>query len=108
MDIKASVIKAERQSRSWTQQHLADVCNLSLRTVQRVERFGSAAPETVMELCSVLEIEQAQLMAEPEPLNVTNGAFVSILTSPVVMMVVALTLMVGLGLGAVLMYLLGQ
>ncbi|MBL4789380.1 MAG: helix-turn-helix transcriptional regulator [Kordiimonadaceae bacterium] len=108
MDIKASVIKAERQSRSWTQQHLADVCNLSLRTVQRVERFGSAAPETVMELCSVLEIEQVQLMADPEPLNVTRGAFISALTSPVIMMLGLLLLMVGLGLGAVLTYLLLQ
>jgi len=108
MDIKASVVKSERQSRSWTQQHLADVCNLSLRTVQRVERFGSAAPETVMELCSVLELEREQLMADPEPLNVTNGVFISILTSPVVMMLIALTLLLGLGLGAVFTYLVLQ
>ncbi len=41
-----------------TQQHLADACAVSLRTIQRVEKEGMASSETVLALCSVLEVER--------------------------------------------------
>ena len=96
MEINASVIKTERLARSWTQQHLADACNLSLRTVQRVERFGSAAPDTVMELCAVLEISQDMLVISSE-----NGASNHAGVSPVVVVAMMVVMLVfGLVLGA--------
>lgn len=50
------VIEARKQ-RNWTQQHLADACSVSLRTIQRVERDGQASNETVQALNAVFEIE---------------------------------------------------
>lgn len=62
MEINAELIKSQRTERNWTQQHLADACGVSLRTIQRVERYGNAANETVMALASVLQIEQSEII----------------------------------------------
>lgn len=61
MRINASLIKQYRSDKSWTQQHLADACGVSLRTVQRVERYGTASNETLMALASVFEVEQVHI-----------------------------------------------
>ena len=62
MDIKAIEVKNLRSARGWTQQHLADACAVSLRTIQRVERYGNTSQETFMSLCSVFEVESTQLI----------------------------------------------
>lgn len=61
MRVNASLIKQCRTERSWTQQHLADACDVSLRTIQRVERYGTASNETLMALAAVLEVEQSEI-----------------------------------------------
>ena len=86
MDINASMIKRERQARSWTQQHLADVCNLSLRTIQRVERFGNTAPDTVMELCAVLEMEQGELLVSDNEEMKSDHKFTPIFVGVLIML----------------------
>ena len=58
MRIDATKIVDLRNDKGWTQQHLADACALSLRTIQRVEKEGMASSETVLALCSVLEVER--------------------------------------------------
>ena len=60
MEIDSSTIKNLRTQRSWTQQHLADACDISLRTVQRIEKIGNASNESVMSLCAVFEIQRDQ------------------------------------------------
>lgn len=67
MEINAELIKSQRTERNWTQQHLADACGVSLRTIQRVERYGNAANETVMALASVLQIEQSEIIKPETP-----------------------------------------
>ncbi|MDA8622346.1 helix-turn-helix domain-containing protein [Psychrosphaera sp.] len=67
MDINAEFIKTKRTSQSWTQQHLADACGVSLRTIQRVERYGNASNETVMALASVFEIQQSEIIVPETP-----------------------------------------
>ena len=67
MDINAELIKTKRTSQSWTQQHLADACGVSLRTIQRVERYGNASSETVMALASVFEIQQSEIIVPENP-----------------------------------------
>lgn len=67
MDINAPTVKQHRSERAWTQQHLADACGVSLRTIQRVERYGTASNETLMSLAAVFEIEQKLLMVEQQP-----------------------------------------
>ena len=62
MDINAVLVKEQRTGNNWTQQHLADVCGLSLRTIQRVERYGHASNETVNALASVFEISTSDIV----------------------------------------------
>lgn len=63
MRIDVATIKSTRTQKGWTQQQLADVAGLSLRTIQRVESQGQGSLETCNALCSVLEIEKHQLLA---------------------------------------------
>jgi transcriptional regulator with XRE-family HTH domain len=67
MDVNAKKIKELRTGKGWTQQHLADACAISLRTVQRVERYGNASQDTVLGLSSVFEIQQTEIIVPEEP-----------------------------------------
>ncbi|MBU2918039.1 helix-turn-helix domain-containing protein [Psychrosphaera sp. F3M07] len=67
MNINAELVKNQRTERNWTQQHLADACGVSLRTIQRVERYGNAANETIMALASVFQIEQSEIIKPDTP-----------------------------------------
>jgi transcriptional regulator with XRE-family HTH domain len=68
MEINAQLIKKLRTEKSWTQQHLADACGLSLRTIQRVERYGNASNETTISLSAVFEVDAKSIMvSEQEP-----------------------------------------
>ncbi|WND02867.1 helix-turn-helix transcriptional regulator [Temperatibacter marinus] len=58
MLINETKIRSLRSDRGWTQQNLADACQVSLRTIQRVERTGSASLDTLKGLCAVFEVEQ--------------------------------------------------
>jgi len=66
--VDSSLIRSERENRGWTQDHLARVAGLSLRTIQRIEKTGSASFESVTALASVLSVAVADLRAnESEP-----------------------------------------
>jgi len=69
MDVNAAYIKEQRTAKNWTQQHLADACGVSLRTVQRVERYGNASNETVSALASVFEIQAADIIVPESPVE---------------------------------------
>jgi len=73
MEVNASKIKALRTSNGWTQQHLADACAISLRTVQRVERYGNASQETLASLSSVFEVSQTELIVAEQPVELVKG-----------------------------------
>ena len=62
MEISSEKVRQARLQRGWTQQQLAEVADLSLRTVQRVENQSVASNETVSALCAVLEIERSKLL----------------------------------------------
>ncbi|MGB0895238.1 MAG: helix-turn-helix transcriptional regulator [Parashewanella sp.] len=65
MEVDAKKIKQLRTNEGWTQQHLADVCEVSLRTVQRVERYGIASNETALGLCAAFNITVVEIKAKP-------------------------------------------
>ena len=70
MEVKvdSNRIRTERENRGWSQGHLADVAGLSLRTIQRIEKTGSASFESVTALAAILSIDVADLRAaESEP-----------------------------------------
>lgn len=62
MQLNPTTIKTLRQKHDWTQQVLADACDVSLRTIQRVEKEGAASKETTMSLCAVFEVRQGELI----------------------------------------------
>lgn len=63
--INAKMVRALREQRAWSQQHLATVSGLSLRTVQRIEGVGRASAESRLALAAVLEVEATDLLPEP-------------------------------------------
>ena len=63
MQIDAQRIRRERERRAWSQEHLASVTELSLRTIQRVEANGAASYETARALAVVFAVEVVGLMS---------------------------------------------
>jgi transcriptional regulator with XRE-family HTH domain len=69
MKVDPSYIKAQRERRAWSQEHLAEVAGLGLRTIQRIEKTGNASYESARSLAAVFEMDVAQLrVAQPVPL----------------------------------------
>jgi len=62
MKINKEILRRERELRAWTQSHLAEVADLSMRTVQRIERTGDASMESAGALAAALDINLAVLM----------------------------------------------
>ena len=55
------IVKKLRKQKNWSQDQLATMCGLSIRTIQRVESGQSASLETLKSLASVFEIEIIKL-----------------------------------------------
>jgi len=95
MQLRPEKIRAERERRAWTQEHLAAVAGLGVRTIQRVEATGTASVESATALAAVLEIPLHALRAETSPprrgpllldaLVLTAAAFVAMLFTPPVL-----------------------
>jgi transcriptional regulator with XRE-family HTH domain len=64
MQINKEFLRQEREQRGWTQSHLAEVADLSLRTVQRIEANGIASKESAMALASVLEQDLGRFLIQ--------------------------------------------
>jgi DNA-binding XRE family transcriptional regulator len=64
MQIDANLLKHERNKRAWSQEHLAQVAGLGLRTVQRIESSGMASNESIASIATVLEMTVADFVAE--------------------------------------------
>ncbi len=59
------LVQKLRLQRGWSQEQLATVSGLSVRTIQRIERGQSASLETLGALASVFEVDVSQL-TEPQ------------------------------------------
>lgn len=58
------IVKKLREKRNWSQEQLADLCGLSVRTIQRVESGNKASIETLKCLASVFEVDISKLTEE--------------------------------------------
>jgi DNA-binding XRE family transcriptional regulator len=78
MDIKLNtqLLKKLRDDRAWSQEQLATVSGLSLRTVQRIEADGNASLESRKAIASALDIDAAQLVESSQlaPASLTVSA----------------------------------
>lgn len=62
---RAVLVKNKREGRGWSQDQLAAIASLSLRTIQRLEKHGSARPETLMAVAQSFDMDVEQLSPSP-------------------------------------------
>jgi transcriptional regulator with XRE-family HTH domain len=60
------LVQKLRLQRGWSQQQLADLSGLSVRTIQRIENGKSSSAESLKSLAAVFEIDFNQLHKEPD------------------------------------------
>ncbi len=72
MLVDSTRMKRLRLDHNWTQQHLAEVCGVSMRTIQRVEKDGVASNETVAAYAAVFEIQVSELLISTEQFDGKN------------------------------------
>ena len=85
MRVDSSFIRAQREHRAWSQEHLAEVTGLGLRTIQRIEKTGTASYESARSLAAVLEVDVATLRDDNAPtdgLSADGGPRISIPLRP--------------------------
>lgn len=58
------IIRKLRLERGWSQEQLAELCNLSVRTIQRIERGQKPSLESQKSLAAVFDVEVSQLSME--------------------------------------------
>ncbi|WP_421787471.1 helix-turn-helix domain-containing protein [Hyphobacterium sp.] len=59
-------IKRWREERHWSQEHLAELAGIGVRTVQRVENGEPASRETLTALAAAFNVEAMALCIDPE------------------------------------------
>ena len=62
----AEKIKRWREERLWSQEHLADLAGLGLRTVQRIENGDPASRDSVMALAAAFNVDVTALSVDAE------------------------------------------
>ena len=65
MQLNIEKIKKEREARAWTQSQLAEITNLSIRTIQRIEKKGYASPESTQSICAAFGIRADEVIYDP-------------------------------------------
>ena len=58
-------IKRWREERHWSQEHLAELAGVGLRTLQRIENGQQASAETLKALASAFQVDAAALAVDP-------------------------------------------
>nr|WP_070960659.1 helix-turn-helix transcriptional regulator [Hyphomonas sp. Mor2] len=69
----ADKIKRWREERLWSQEHLAELAGLGLRTVQRIENGDSASRDSVMALAAAFNVDAAALTVNAETEAAVQG-----------------------------------
>ncbi|WP_444916134.1 helix-turn-helix transcriptional regulator [Microbulbifer sp. TRSA007] len=69
MEVKVNskkIIKL-RTTRAWSQQQLADVASLSLRTIQRIEKSGNASQDSIKAISSAFSLKPIDIILQENP-----------------------------------------
>jgi transcriptional regulator with XRE-family HTH domain len=62
----AAKIKRWREERHWSQEHLAELAGLGIRTIQRIENGEPASRESLTALAAAFNVEAIALCIDPE------------------------------------------
>jgi transcriptional regulator with XRE-family HTH domain len=87
MKVDSSYLKAQREQRAWSQEHLAEVTGLGLRTIQRIETTGMASYESARSLTTVFGVDVADFRDLQEP---AGGPRISVPLRPLLGVLAAL------------------
>ena len=60
----AAKIKRWREERHWSQEHLADLAGIGLRTIQRIERGEQASRDSLMALAAAFNVDVIALTVD--------------------------------------------
>ena len=71
MMINLELVRALRKQRSWSQDQLAAIAGISLRTVQRIEKDGTSSLESKKALASAFEIDATDLDIDTDAVEFT-------------------------------------
>jgi transcriptional regulator with XRE-family HTH domain len=99
MKLDSSYVKAQREQRAWSQEHLAEVTGLGLRTIQRIEKTGTASYESARSLAAVFEVDVAALRdhsPRPEGVRIDDGRRITVPLRPLLAVLAALATGAGL------------
>lgn len=66
------IVRKLRLQKGWSQEQLAEMSGLSVRTIQRIERGKKAGLESLKSLAAVFEIDLSQLY-EDKPMNLQEN-----------------------------------
>jgi transcriptional regulator with XRE-family HTH domain len=66
------ILKKLRNKKNWSQEQLAEIAGLSVRTIQRIEAGGKAGLESLTALASVLEVDTSTLEQEVTVIDKTT------------------------------------
>jgi transcriptional regulator with XRE-family HTH domain len=72
------IVRKLRKRHNWSQEQLAELCSLNVRTIQRVENGNKASLETLMALSSVLEVDISTLTKEITVIDKESNAWRSL------------------------------
>jgi len=64
MRVNTSLIIEKRKLKAWSQQHLADISGLSLRTIQRIENTGNGSLDSIKAIASAFSMLPAEVMQQ--------------------------------------------
>jgi transcriptional regulator with XRE-family HTH domain len=64
MKLNSAVMRQEREKRAWSQEHLAGVTGLALRTIQRIESTGVASYESAGAIAAVFGLPVTALRGD--------------------------------------------
>ncbi|WNC72717.1 helix-turn-helix transcriptional regulator [Thalassotalea psychrophila] len=73
MKINIKLIKKLRTEKSWTQDQLAMIAGVSLRTIQRLENKGTTSLETLKAIAVVFGMDASQLNKEQDVSAISDG-----------------------------------
>lgn len=62
----AAKIKRWREERHWSQEHLADLAGIGLRTIQRIENGEAASQDSIMALAAAYNVDVMALSIDQE------------------------------------------
>lgn len=72
------IVKKLRVEKNWSQEQVATFCDLSIRTIQRIESGQNASIETLKALASVFEVDISKLTEEIKVIDKTTEKWQSL------------------------------